>query len=97
MTPASLLFWIAFTNTLMILGLIGIAKRIDKMAISQAQFDTDLADFLKAFGDLITAIESGIGSQAPADLSAEDQQIKDAAVTAAAELAKLSPPPPPAA
>lgn len=64
------------------------------MAISQAQFDTDLADFLKAFGDLITAIESGIGSQAPADLSAEDQQIKDAAATAAAELAKLNPPPP---
>src|SRR5438105_1598006 len=89
-----LLICLLIGQTLMILALIRIEKEIDNMAVTQAQFDTDLAGFLGAFQNLITAVDTLIASSAPADLTAEDQQVVAAAAAAAAELNKLNPPTP---
>jgi predicted nucleic acid-binding Zn-ribbon protein len=76
-------------------NIVTLQGKVDKMAISQSQFDTDLASFLTQFTALITAVDALIASApTPADLSAEDQQVLAAAQAAAAELNKLSPPTP---
>ncbi len=65
------------------------------MAIDQKTFDTDLAAFLAAFGNLITAVDALIAKgSAAADLTAEDTQVQTAAAAVAAELNKLNPPAP---
>jgi hypothetical protein len=71
-----------------------IEQNTKQIMINQAQFDTDLAGFLTAFGNLITAVDNYISSQTPADLTAEDNQLLTAAQTAATELNKLNPPAP---
>jgi predicted nucleic acid-binding Zn-ribbon protein len=66
-------------------------KRIKKMTISQAQFDTDLAAAVTAFTSLITAVDAYIASKPAADLTTEDNTLKTAAANATAEIAKLNP------
>ena len=69
-----------------------IESKIDKMAISQAQFDTDLKALLDSVGQLIIAVDAALANVPKADLSAEDQQVQAAAASVMAELAKLQPP-----
>jgi hypothetical protein len=62
------------------------------MAIDQKTLDTDLAGLMTAFTALLTAVDAAIAAKPAADLTAEDQQVKDLAAAAGAELAKISPP-----
>lgn len=64
------------------------------MAISQQQFDTDLAALVTEIGTLITAVDALPKPGAP-DFTAEDQQVQTAAANVQAEIAKLAQPPPP--
>ena len=89
-----LIICVLLTQGAVMWALFHINRKVNKMAVSQAQFDTDLAGFLTAFGNLITAIDNALANIAPADLSAEDTQIQAAAAAAAAELNKLNPPTP---
>ena len=72
-----------------------IESKIDKMAISQEQFDTDLKSLLDSVGQLIIAVDNALANVPQADLSAEDQQVQAAAASVLAELQKLQPPAPP--
>ncbi len=65
------------------------------MALSQAQFDTDLAALVKSIGDLVTAVDALIAATPAADLTTEDQSVQAAAASVAAELAKITPAPKP--
>ena len=62
------------------------------MSVDQASFDADLQAFIAAVGTLITAIEAWIAAHPGPDLSAEDQQVKDAADQVQEELAKITSP-----
>src|SRR5438477_13205923 len=65
-------------------------ERIKTMAIDQKTFDTDLAAFIAAFGQLVTAVDNLIASKPAADLTTEDQTLLTAAATVAAELNTLN-------
>jgi hypothetical protein len=65
----------------------------NKMAISQSQFDTDLAALITAIGQLITAVDN-LPAPTAADFTAEDGQVQAAAAQVAAEINKLNPPTP---
>jgi hypothetical protein len=67
---------------------------LHQMAISQSQFDTDLAALLSAIQNLITAVDALIASSSPADLTKEDSDVQAAAANVVAELNKLNPPTP---
>jgi hypothetical protein len=69
-------------------------KELRHIMLGADQFKTDLAGFLSAFGDLITAVDNYLANTAPADFTDVDQQVLDAAQQASAELAKLNPPTP---
>ena len=69
-------------------------ERTLQMAITQEQFDTDLAAFVAAVSSLIAAIEAALASKPAADLTNEDAQVQTAAAAVADELAKLAPAPP---
>lgn len=71
-----------------------IRKEIKTMAIDQATFDTDLAGLISSFGTLVTAVDAFIASHPAADLTPEDQAVRDAAAAVADELNKLNPPTP---
>lgn len=70
-----------------------IERKIDTMAISQQQFDTDLAALVTQIGNLITAVDA-LPKPGTPDFTAEDQQVQAAAANVQAEIAKLTPPPP---
>ncbi len=72
-----------------------INERTKEMAISQDQFDTDLAALVTAITNLDTAVDALIASKPAADLTAEDTSVQTAAAAVAAELAKLAPAPAP--
>lgn len=64
------------------------------MALSQADFDTELAALVAAIGQLDDAVDAFIASQpAGVDLTVEGQSVADAAAAISAELAKLAPAP----
>lgn len=69
-----------------------IEGRIEKMAISQEQFDQDLSALVTEIGNLETAVDALVASKPAADLTAEDQAVQTAAAGVAAELAKITPP-----
>lgn len=69
-------------------------RKIDTMAISQQQFDTDLAALVTEIGTLITAVDA-LPKPGTPDFTAEDQQVQAAAASVQAEIAKLAQPPPP--
>jgi hypothetical protein len=72
-------------------------QEVQKMAVDQATFDTELAGLVQSITDLGTAIDAFIASQpAGVDLTAEAQSVSDAAAAVAAELAKVTPAPAPA-
>jgi len=64
------------------------------MAVTQQQFDTDLAPLITAIPALITAVDALIASKPAADLTAEDQQVLAATKAVADEINKLNPPTP---
>lgn len=64
------------------------------MAISQEQFDADLAGLLSSFDELLAAVEV-IANKPPEDLTTEDQAVLDATTKLKAELEKLNPSTPP--
>jgi len=63
------------------------------MAISQEQFDADLAALVTSIGALITAVDN-LPKPTDPDFTAEDQSVLDAAASVRAELDKLNPPTP---
>lgn len=63
------------------------------MAITQEQFDTDLAALVGSIDELIVAVDAAIAAKPPADLTAEDEAVKAAVQKVADEMAKLAPPP----
>lgn len=69
------------------------------MAITQAQFDTDLAAYNTAVENLITAANNAIqaAKNAGVDLTAEDAAVQKAAADVATEMQALNPTPPPSA
>jgi chromosome segregation ATPase len=69
-----------------------IIRRLQAVAISQEQFDTDLKALTDSITALIAAVEAAIAAKPPADLTAEDQAVQDAAQQVSDELAKLNPP-----
>jgi hypothetical protein len=70
-----------------------IEKGIQNVAISQTQFDADLAPLLDAITKLVTAVNA-LGAQPVADLTAEDAQVLAAATQVTAAINKLNPPTP---
>ena len=70
-----------------------IERRIIDMAISQEQFDADLAALVTSIGALITAVDN-LPKPTDPDFTAEDQSVLDAAASVRAELDKLNPPTP---
>jgi hypothetical protein len=82
-----------------------VLRRVKRMAITQEQFDADLAAVLaaeqangEAVGTLVTAVEAALAAKPAADLTAEDEAVRVAAAEAGAtaqaladELAKLNP------
>ena len=72
-----------------------IEGKLDKMAISQQQFDTDLATLITLIGTLIAAVDA-LPKPGTPDFTPEDQQVQTAAANVTAEIAKLQNPPPPA-
>lgn len=62
-------------------------KEVLAMALSQADFDTELAEMVAAVDQLIAAVEA----IPPADLTAEGQAVMDAAARVRAELDHLNP------
>jgi hypothetical protein len=70
-----------------------IIGRLDKMAIDQGTFDTDLAALVAAINNLIAAINTALANKT--DLTAEDQEVQTAAASVATELANITPPPAP--
>ena len=70
-----------------------IERHVERMAISQQQFDTDLAGLTTAIGTLIAAFETWRGSHP--DLTTEDQSVATAVAQVQAELNNLNPPVPP--
>ena len=71
-----------------------IRKEIKQMSVSQADFDAKFAAFIAAFGTLITAVDALLSNTAPADMTAESEQLATAAQTVTDELNKLNPPAP---
>jgi len=69
-----------------------IIRKVDEMTVSQATFDTDLAALVAAITTLNAAVDAWIAAQpVGVDLSAEDQEVANAAAAVAAELAKVTP------
>jgi hypothetical protein len=66
--------------------------KVDRMAIDQATFDSDLAGLVSSIATLIAAVDALAASKAEVDLTAEDQSVQAAAAQVADELAKLAPP-----
>ena len=64
------------------------------MAITQEQFDADLAALVGAIDGLIAAVDAAISAKPAADLTAEDQAVIDASKKVSDEVAKLAPPAP---
>lgn len=61
------------------------------MAVSQEQFDGDLAGLVTSVGALITAVEAALANIPAADFTAEDTSVQAAAAQVTDELAKLNP------
>jgi chromosome segregation ATPase len=71
-------------------------QEVRQMALSQADFDTQLAALVTAITQLDDAVDAFIAAQpAGVDLTAEGQSVADAAAAVAAELAKVQPAPAP--
>ncbi len=72
----------------------------DKMAITQAQFDTDLAAYNTAVENLIVAANAAVAKAqgAGVDMTTEDAAVQKAATDVATEITNLgvTPPAPPA-
>ncbi len=68
-------------------------ERTNQMAVSQAQFDTDLAAYNTAVTNYITAVEAFIAIPAVADLTAEDTAVQAASTAVATAAAKIPAPP----
>jgi hypothetical protein len=62
--------------------------------ITQAQFDTDLADMLGKQGTLLQAVDNQLANIQPADFTAEDTAVLNAAQALTDETNKLNPPTP---
>ncbi len=71
-----------------------IERKLDKIMIDQATFDTDLASLVTAIGNFITAVNAKIAATPPADFTAEDASVQAAAKTVADALNALNPPTP---
>jgi hypothetical protein len=69
-----------------------IERKLNAMAITQDQFDTDLKALTDGITALIAAVEAAIAARPPADLTAEDTAVQEAAAAVADEVAKLAPP-----
>ena len=76
--------------------LLTLDRKVDNMAVSQEQFDTDLAALVAAIGTLTQAVDAWIAAHPAADLTAEDQSVQAASAAVAAELAAITPAPAPA-
>jgi len=70
-------------------------RKVEKMAVDQSTFDTDLAALVTAIGNLTAAVDALIASTPSVDLTAEDTSVQTAAAAVAAELAKITPAPAP--
>lgn len=70
-----------------------LTRRIKKMAIDQATFDTDLAALVQEITNLNAAVDALVASKPAADLTAEEQQVQAASQAVADELAKITPAP----
>lgn len=70
-------------------------RKVEKMAVDQSTFDTDLAALVTAIGNLTAAVDAWIAAHPGVDLSVEDTNVQAAAATVAAELAKIAPAPAP--
>lgn len=64
------------------------------MGISQQQFDADLAAMLGKQSDLIQAVDNQLANIQPADFTAEDTAVLNAAQALSDETNKLNPPTP---
>lgn len=68
-----------------------LATEEHNMAVTQEQFDTDLAALASSIATLIAAVDAAIAARPPADLTPEDQSVQSAAQAVSDELAKLTP------
>lgn len=73
-----------------------ILRRVTELAISQEQFDTDLAGLTGAVTDLVSAVQAWQAANPATDLTAEDQSVQSAVTAVQTELQNLQPAPTPA-
>lgn len=65
--------------------------KVESMALTQEQFDQDLADLVSAIGNLVSAMDVWVAAHPDVDLTAEDSAVKEAVAQVQTELDKLTP------